>query len=660
LLDNLIQEKASQIALIRYHGTTPVDSFWVADSSEIRQRINYYGVKGVPTFFFNGALSSISIPFDQTVFSPSPSNFHCDPLYIDSYQSSPLQIQLDASYDSLTHQGIINAHLTFEENLKNLGLRIYFAITESNLFYQYYSRTSINNQVLRKMIPDALGMPLIWPGTEPSWIVSKEFTLDPSWKLENCEIVAFVQSDYSKNILQGAKIRFPLERPFLVIKDSYVSGGTGENFIEPGEEANLIVSVANLNPWRSFNVNAALFSTDEYVTLQNFSSFLGSIGGKSDFSANSSNPFKFYLSPQVPLGYKIYFNVKLSAWNGYEVIWPIKAKVGNPTEPAGPDKKGYYLYENWDSNYVKAPVFNWVEIDPKYGGGGSVICSNDELLSFVHPPFDFVYQGKSYDKITLSPNGWVALDSVRYYYYEGLGIPDTLGPPNAIFGFLADLDPGAMGGGRAYYYADTLNHRVIFEWSRVKHWTKENKGLPETFEIILYDPNFFPTPSGDGEVIIQYLNLSQPNSCTIGIQDSAKTDGIEYVHKGEKNATSHNLVNGTALKFTTFSPNEALSVEEEKEENPPFFSLEQNFPNPFNSTTTIKYNLAKDGFVQLEIFNILGQKVKTLVKEFQKKGTKIVKWEGKDEQGKTVPSGIYLYRLMSDQQKTSKQMLLLK
>ena len=73
------------------------------------------------------------------------------------------------------------------------------------------------------------------------------------------------------------------------------------------------------------------------------------------------------------------------------------------------------------------------------------------------------------------------------------------------------------------------------------------------------------------------------------------------------------------------------------------FALEQNYPNPFNPSTNIKYSLPVDANVELRIFNILGQEVKTLVNQISKAGFYTVEWDGKDNLNQKVASGIYIY-----------------
>jgi hypothetical protein len=95
-------------------------------------------------------------------------------------------------------------------------------------------------------------------------------------------------------------------------------------------------------------------------------------------------------------------------------------------------------------------------------------------------------------------------------------------------------------------------------------------------------------------------------------------------------------------------------------ERPSEFDLAQNYPNPFNPTTKIEFTLAKSGFVTLQIYDTLGRKVRTLVSEELPSGYKSVIWDGKNDEGKDVASGVYFYQLKVGDFSQPKKMLLLK
>ena len=76
---------------------------------------------------------------------------------------------------------------------------------------------------------------------------------------------------------------------------------------------------------------------------------------------------------------------------------------------------------------------------------------------------------------------------------------------------------------------------------------------------------------------------------------------------------------------------------------PEKIALHQNYPNPFNPQTEIRFDLPRDGHVVLKIYNILGEEIRTLVDRNVEMGFHSVTWDGKDEAGKDLPSGIYIY-----------------
>jgi hypothetical protein len=92
----------------------------------------------------------------------------------------------------------------------------------------------------------------------------------------------------------------------------------------------------------------------------------------------------------------------------------------------------------------------------------------------------------------------------------------------------------------------------------------------------------------------------------------------------------------------------------------PNVQLNQNFPNPFNPSTVVSYSLKHDGMVRLEVFNLLGQYVRTLVNGWNTAGARSVEWDGTDSRGRNVASGVYLYRIQTAEITITKKMALLR
>ena len=113
----------------------------------------------------------------------------------------------------------------------------------------------------------------------------------------------------------------------------------------------------------------------------------------------------------------------------------------------------------------------------------------------------------------------------------------------------------------------------------------------------------------------------------------------------------------------TIVEGQSLPVAVEEEDGRPlprFFARSQNFPNPFNAKTVIAFQLPVETHVSLRIYDLLGREVRTLVNGFLQAGFRKVRWDGKDEMGRDVASGVFFYRLKAGGSIETKAMVLLK
>jgi hypothetical protein len=112
--------------------------------------------------------------------------------------------------------------------------------------------------------------------------------------------------------------------------------------------------------------------------------------------------------------------------------------------------------------------------------------------------------------------------------------------------------------------------------------------------------------------------------------------------------------------FAAENQNTTASIEDNSSLAPSTFALEKNYPNPFNPSTTISYDLPQQAQVTLDIFDIMGKKIKTLVNQSQDTGNKSAVWNGTDEFGRPVSAGVYLYRIQAGEFTKTRKMVLLK
>jgi hypothetical protein len=117
----------------------------------------------------------------------------------------------------------------------------------------------------------------------------------------------------------------------------------------------------------------------------------------------------------------------------------------------------------------------------------------------------------------------------------------------------------------------------------------------------------------------------------------------------------------TDIQHLTLVINSGSDVEDDNSSViPQDFVLKQNHPNPFNSSTSIEYSLPKHAHVTVEIFNVLGQRVRSLVDGEQSGGRYAIEWDGRSDNGHELATGIYFYRLSDGDHAEVKKMLLLK
>ncbi len=142
-------------------------------------------------------------------------------------------------------------------------------------------------------------------------------------------------------------------------------------------------------------------------------------------------------------------------------------------------------------------------------------------------------------------------------------------------------------------------------------------------------------------------------------------DGSQWTQVGGQPDTAQNTVYGQIADdgvYAAFTTAAVLGIDDDPSADPlPYrFELSQNFPNPFNPVTMIEYSLPARSHVTIEVINILGQRVRTLVNESKSAGTHHIEWDATDDAGKPLSTGLYLYRFQAGEHVETRKMLLLK
>jgi len=333
-------------------------------------------------------------------------------------------------------------------------------------------------------------------------------------------------------------------------------------------------------------------------------------------------------------------------------------------QPVIPTWYGYWAYDDSDASYAQSPVYNWVELDPAYGGsGGTEYKLDDDDHVNVDLPFEFQYFGRTYNEITISSNGWTSFISCEIDYFYNYTIPMALGPKALLAPFWDDLEVINNDSIRVYTKHDEDNGRFIIEWSRALNGFDEV--TEETFAIHLYDQDAMPTESGDGVIEFHYLEVADidadKNYATVGIEAHNKNEGIQYVFNNGYAPGAAPLENERAIRFTTEAPNLYVAPLGTEDENlPTGFQLLPAYPNPFNPTTTIRYQLPIASDVKMTVYDILGREVDVLFHEYKNTGTHAVQWSGTNSFGQRVASGTYFVVLNAGNFQQVQKVLLIK
>jgi hypothetical protein len=241
------------------------------------------------------------------------------------------------------------------------------------------------------------------------------------------------------------------------------------------------------------------------------------------------------------------------------------------------------------------------------------------------------------DRIHLITGGCIAEDCVwpglvrNFYYYKQAEDSIWQGPeqiPDTTFGSFAGIEQLFIDKDGIPYASYGVNPgRVYFTDRSQGFWQQPYQLLDQTYQAGYFSFVFDSEGRGRGAFAGSLFEFM------------AVDDSLEIFYYGAPS---------TSVEDT---------LEEQKKSR---FQLFQNYPNPFNSSTIITYEIMKAGDVTLKIYNILGREVRSLVNNLQKPGNYKITWDGKNNQGKGVTSGIYFYQLKAGDYKETRKLVLIK
>ena len=158
-------------------------------------------------------------------------------------------------------------------------------------------------------------------------------------------------------------------------------------------------------------------------------------------------------------------------------------------------------------------------------------------------------------------------------------------------------------------------------------------------------------------LINQWEELTFDFSSRIGVYPVVKDQIVIFPDFDLTGRTQDNIC---YFDNISFSPSNSVGVDNRSETLPQGFALEQNFPNPFNPFTTLRYDLPENAMVNITIYDMMGRQVKTLINDQQTVGYRSTQWKATNDAGSPVSAGIYLYMIQAGDFRQTKKMVLLK
>jgi hypothetical protein len=380
-----------------------------------------------------------------------------------------------------------------------------------------------------------------------------------------------------------------------------------DGILDPGETAEISFEFSNSGSGFSYDVFTTLTSNDPYIQISGLD-YIEQIDPGA--TSSSSCPIILQISPDCPVDYHIELSLLTFDNQGSFLMRDFSLPVGlllyNFDDGAGiwqNENLGEEYLNEWHLSSYRNATPNG-EYSMKCGGINEEFYSNNVFAALYTPVFQSVpgtflrFTHWLNTGIIANTQSWDGgILEISVNGEEFFQIEPVAGYPATII----NLDVFPFAGGTPVFAGD-------IDWEEV--------------EVDLTD---FP-----GEVQLRFVFGSSPTMYTM---EGWYIDDVQIVN------------------YTDSDENEII---------PAATSLAQNHPNPFNPETTISFSLVQEGPVLLEIFNIKGQKIKTLLNDVTTPGIHNLIWQGKDDNNHPVSSGVYFYRLNTVDFSKIKKMILIK
>ena len=395
------------------------------------------------------------------------------------------------------------------------------------------------------------------------------------------------------------------------VVDDPPSGGNGNGCYEASETVAISVTLENTGSMMGTSITGTLTTTDPNATIVDGTATIAFLNPNG--SGALSPDFSVLLSPVTPQGHEVVFDLAVEADWGYSSSAQLSLVTNGDLVDDIESGEGEWVHHNvtmgfgdqWhiDTHRSHSTTHSW-----KFGGSGAGNYSDSSDGVVVSKPLCLGADGE------MTFWHWMDAEEESSTSAWDCGLVEISTDDGASWSVLHPV------GG----------------YSHLKNWNDANplpEGTPCWSGYFTWRQETFDLTSYEDERIQVRLRFAS---------DGSVTEEGWYVDD---------------INITSTLPQTSVP---EDEEIPRTFALRQNVPNPFNPVTVIQYQLPSEAHVTIDVFNIAGKLVTTLVNEEQDAGVKVVTWDGRNGAGEKVASGIYMYRMQAGDHTSRKMMVLLK
>ena len=626
-LQAFFESNFGNVVSVRYHAWWPgYDPMYAVNTTENRNRIQYYGINGVPNYLLDGVNYGVpSAPGTMVAITG------------DRLQSPHLaDITVQAVIDSDSVR--VDVTLAGRGAVKQTSLALYTAVIERMVVYATPPGTNgetVFPDVMRKMLPAATGIAVASLTTGDTLRYSLSTPVSESWRWEDLAVVSWLQSNTSKEVIQ-ANINLPTHAieydgplgDLLELNEVYTKTHVIHNRNSVPIDLRVVAEAVQVPSGWSYQLLHLGSPVDSIIsTIEPGDSLVADLSITTGSDPGSIKVKMLAVNRDDPYGYG-------SSVQHFGVV--PNGSVLFVDDDGGRNSETLY-YSAFDSAGVAftsieqadlalvasrlgASQFSSLFWNVGWGFPALVPTDVAYMEDFLGDGGNLYIAGQDIGWDVFDGNGSSGFPAAREFYHNYLGA-----------NYLSDDAGGtSMTGVGGDVITDGLAFAISSPYSP-------------------YPEEIAPYPGTNTVNILQYNNGKYG-----AVRHEADTFKTVYLGIGLEQIAEP-LQRNLLIKKVLDWFGVATGVDPARGGIPVAYSLDQNDPNPFNPSTEISYTIAEQGFVTLKVYDLVGREVETLVQEVQSPGRYLASFDAADH-----ATGVYFYRLTSGQFTAIKKMVLVK